>query len=102
MAKITPTEKEFQEALVVVNAYIDNLNDKAKKINKTPIADWVIRHRLVCPKSVIATRLFNALMDYSKWELAECIEDVNIKRVRNIGVQCENLFNELRKNDYGK
>jgi septal ring factor EnvC (AmiA/AmiB activator) len=104
------TEKEFQEALIIVNEYISQLNSKIEEkqttlsnFNKTTIIDWIANEerKLGGKKDRNKTRLFNVLRaiyssDYSdKLEFIEDVKKVNLSRYRNSSDKIHNLFHDM-------
>lgn len=98
------TEKEFQEALKIVNLYIEQLNNDiiikqniVANFSKTNILDWIKEKKKTLPKVTSNhTRLFNILIGiYNVWNV-EFIEDVlNLHKFRNSSKKTESLFYEL-------
>lgn len=103
------TEKEFQEALKIVNSYIEQLNNDiiikqniVAEFSKTNILEWIKEKKKTLPKVTNNhTRLFNVLeevykdKDHPVWG-AEFIEDVvNLYKYRNSSKKIESLFEEL-------
>jgi hypothetical protein len=100
------TEKEFQEALKIVNEYIIQLNSKIKEketnlsnFNKTKIIDWVENERRkLTKKDHNYTRLFNVLLTINNIDRLEFIEDVmkvDLSTYRNSSKNVHNLFHYL-------
>jgi hypothetical protein len=100
------TEKEFQEALKIVNEYIIQLNSKIieketnlSNFNKTKIIDWVENERRkLTKKDHNFTRLFNVLLTINNIDRLEFIEDVmkvDLSTYRNSSKNVHNLFHYL-------
>lgn len=99
------TEKEFKEALKIVNLYVEQLNNDiiikqniVDDFSKTTISDWIYKKRTSL-KTVTNnhTRLFNILKDNFDYKI-DFIEDVRnyeISRFRNSSNKIQMLFDEL-------
>ena len=103
------TEKEFQEALKIVNEYIIQLNSKINEketnlsnFNKTKIIDWVENEkRKLTKKDHNYTRLFNVLLTinnnnyFDRLEFIEDVMKVDLSTYRNSSKNVHNLFHYL-------
>jgi len=97
------TEKEFQEALKIVNEYVSQLNNTITqmddKIKKTPIAEWITAQKMKNNLNNNHTRLFSFLNyilteDYD-YKYIQDFENVDLSRFRNAGKKTQEAFNEL-------
>ena len=97
------TEQEFQEALKIVNLYIEQLNEtilkKDSEINKTLISDWIIEQQNKGNLTSVQTRMLNCLNSFKR-EDCKYIEDFLAlrnpeRRIRNFGAKSRAAFNEL-------
>ena len=103
------TEKEFQEALKIVNEYVLQLNYKIEEkqtalsnFSKTNIIDWIEKQRSkLGKKDNNCTRLFNVLQsiynsEYSdRLEFIEDVKKVDLSRYRNSSDKIHILFHDM-------
>ena len=104
------SEKEFQEALIIVNSYIKQVNDeivqkqnRLEDFEKTDILKWIdIQKKILGKWDSSHTRLFNILQgiyeDGGGWHRMEFVEDVLKERLsiyRNSSEKVELLFREM-------
>ena len=103
------TEKEFQDALKIVNEYVFQLNSKIEEkqtalsnFSKTTIIDWIENEkRKMGKKDNNRTRLFNILLsiynsEYSdKLEFIEDVKKVDLSRYRNSSDKIHILFHDM-------
>lgn len=99
------TEIEFQEALKIVNLYIEQLSLKIAEniiainnIKKTPILDWIRYQKKRNDLNSSHTRLFSfleyAVIEY-EYVYIEDLKDVDLSRFRNSGKKTQEAFNQL-------
>ena len=99
------TEKEFQEALKIVNLYVEQLKATIKEnliavnnIKNTPILDWIREQKKRNDLNSNHTRLFSFL-EYAKkeyeYEYIEDFKDLDISKFSNVGKKTRDAFNHL-------
>lgn len=107
------TKKEFQEALKIVNSYIEQLNNDiiikeniVSDFSKTNILEWIKEKTKQLPKITNNhTRLFNVLKsiyksEYNdKLEFIEDVKEVELSRYRGSSDKIQVLFDELYSMD---
>jgi hypothetical protein len=97
------TEKEFQDALKIVNEYVFQLNSKIEEkqtalsnFSKTTIIDWVENEkRKLSKKDNNYTRLFNVLLSIDELEFIEDVKKVDLSRYRNSSDKIHILFHDI-------
>lgn len=103
------TEKKFQEALIIVNKYIEQLNiviiekdNVIKNYSKTNILEWIkLKSKSLEKITTNHTRLFNVLKKIykSKYndqvEFIEDLKEVELSKYRGSSAKIQMLFDEL-------
>ena len=83
------TEKEFQDALKIVNNYVLQLNSQTSelkdKLTKTTIDEFVIKHRDKIGKVKGCRRLLNLISSYK--ECYPYIEDILVEGKGNVHIR---------------